>query len=315
MTAVAKIGGAVPDDAWRRWFVLLISSVGVFLAAVSTSALIIAFPTVLRELRAPIATMMWILLVVLLAICAMVPIAGRLGDIVGPAPLYKLGLWIFVLGSLGGGFARTEYHGDDLLAARVFIGIGAAFLFVNSSAILTDAFAPHGQVGLAQGVFQLAASLGSVLGPLVGGGLSEESEESWRWIFWFNVPTGGVMAILAMFVVKDHRKPVKKSAKEHFRSFDWVGAVCCTLGLILLLLAGIQAVAPDPVLSQKGPLAGLIVAGCISGVIFIADQFWQDRNGGIPLIPPSVFKNRVFTATTIAGTLMSFARNSITCEC
>lgn len=73
----------VQHEAWRRWVVLFVSAMGVFMATVSTSALVIAFPTIIKELRVPIATMMWILLVPLLMICAVVPIAGKLGDVFG----------------------------------------------------------------------------------------------------------------------------------------------------------------------------------------------------------------------------------------
>lgn len=80
------------------------------------------------------------------------------------------------------------------------------------------------------------------------------------------------------------------------------------LGLILLLLAMIQAVAPDPTLSQPGPLAGLLVGGCVSGIIFIVAQFYAVD----PLVPPTIFLNKTFAVTTAAGTFMSFIRNSIT---
>lgn len=104
------------------------------------------------------------------------------------------------------------------------------------------------------------------------------------------------------------RPPVKRTFAEHFARFDKLGAASCVLGLILLLLAMIQAVAPDPTLSQAGPLAGLIAGGCVSGVIFVASQFYATD----PLIPPTIFLNKTFTVTTAAGTFMSFIRNSVT---
>ena len=293
------------DHPWRRWIVLAISCIGVFLASVSTSALIIAFPKLIVQLETELATMMWVLLVVLLMIACVTPIAGKLGDVFGQSALYKFGYWVFLIGSLGGGLCQPANKGLDLVVARIFIGLGGAFLFTNSMAILTDAFAPFSQVGLAQGCFQLTAAMGTVLGPLVGGGLAETN---WRWIFFFNLPLGVPLAILALFTVRDMRPPVKRTFAEHYARFDKLGAVSCVLGLVLLLLAMIQAVAPDPTLSQAGPLAGLIVGGCVSGAIFIVAQFYATD----PLIPPSIFLNRTFTVTTAAGTFMSFIRNSIT---
>ena len=293
------------DHGSRRWAVLFVSSIGVFLASVSTSALIIAFPKLIIELNTQLGTMMYVLLVVLLMIACVTPIAGKLGDIFGQAPLYKFGFGLFVLGSLGGGLCQHINNGYDLVGARIVIGLGGAFLFTNSAAILTDAFAPYNQVGLAQGVFQLTAAFGTVLGPLIGGGLVQVD---WRWIFFYNVPVGGLCFLLALWAVRDTRVPVARTWDEHRRRFDWIGSITCILGLVLLLLAMIQAVAPDPVLSQPGPLAGLLVGGCASGLIFITSQFYAVD----PLIPPKIFLNRTFAATTAGATCMAFARNSVT---
>lgn len=157
------------------------------MASVSTSALVIAFPIVLVALNMTIATMMWVLLVLLLVIGAVVPIAGKLGDMVGQSTVYKIGYWLFVVGSLGAGFSSGSNKGYDLVACRVIIGIGGGLLFTNSSAILTNTFSVYGKVGLSQGVMQLSSALGTILGPLIGGGFATTS---WRWIFWFNCPPG-----------------------------------------------------------------------------------------------------------------------------
>lgn len=289
------------DFAARRWIVLFVSCVGVFLASVSTSALIIAFPTVIIALKTELATMMWVLLVVLLCIASVAPLAGKLGDVFGQAGLYKAGFGVFVLGSLGGGLSSVDAKGLDLIGARIAVGVGAGFLFTNSIAIVTDAFAPYNQVGLAQGVFQLCAALGTVLGPLVGGGLATATKDSWRWIFFFNVPSGGLCFLLALWAVRDARPPVKRTWAEHAARLDWLGAASCVLGLILLLLAMIQAVSPTPPLNSPGPLAGLIAGGCVSGAIFIAAEFYATD----PLVPPRLFLNWSFTVTTLAGTFMA----------
>jgi MFS family permease len=176
-----------PSVPLRAWLVLIIASFGVFIASVSTSALIIAFPVLLMDLNMTISSLMWVLLVVLLMIGAVVPTAGKLGDIFGQARIFQVGYWCFVIGCLGSGFVQKANQGNDLVACRVITGLGAAMLFTNSVAILTTEFAPYNKVGLTQGIFQLCAALGIVLGPLIGGGLADAD---WRWIFWFNVPPG-----------------------------------------------------------------------------------------------------------------------------
>lgn len=176
-----------PEVPLRSWIMLAVSCFGVFMASVSTSALIIAFPTLLVDLNMSLAVTMWVLLVLLLVMGAVVATAGKLGDILGQATIYKIGYWCFIIGSLGAGFSSAKNKGYDLIACRVVIGFGAALLFTNSSAILTTAFAPYNKVGLSQGFFQLSSASGAVLGPLIGGALAETN---WRWIFWYNVPAG-----------------------------------------------------------------------------------------------------------------------------
>jgi len=291
----------------RAWIVLLISSIGVFLASVSTSALVIAFPVLILKLEITMATMMWILLCVLLIIAGVVGIAGKLGDILGQATLYKFGYITFILGSLGGGLCTKGHNGKDLVAARCILGFGAAFLFTNSSAILTNEFSRYGKVGLSQGVFQLHSALGMVLGPLIGGAFADTT---WQWIFFFNLPIGGPCALLSLWAVQDSKIITpKKSLKEFSSSFDWIGAIFYPTGLVLILVAMLQGVVPDPVLSEKGPLTGLIVSGCTCGIIFLIDQFYATD----PIFPPKMFfASKVFSVTVVASTCVAFARYSIT---
>jgi MFS family permease len=220
-TATPPIAKSAPTAHPRaRWFVLFVSAFGVLLASIQTSALIIAFPDLVRELHTTLTTMIWVLLVVMLVIAAIVPLAGRLGDMFGQAKLYNMGFIIFTISSLLSGFCTTENKGTDLIGYRVIMGLGAAFLFTNSGAILTDAFAPYNQVGLAQGVFGLAASLGTILGPVLGGVLAVKD---WRWIFWMNVPIGGACCIMGLLTVKDAKKPKTEtdSKKTSWSPFTW----------------------------------------------------------------------------------------------
>eukprot|EP01034_Spumella_vulgaris_P040418 gene40418-49989_t len=276
------------------------------MASISSTALIVAFPKLLSELDSTISTMMWILLSLMLLVAGSVGIVGKLGEVFGQATLYKFGLFMFTLGSFIAGFADRKYKGEDLLGARVIIGFGAAFLFTNSSAILTNAFAPYNKVGLCQGVFQLSSACGMVVGPVVGGGFAQVD---WRWIFFWNVPVGGLCTLLSLWYVRDVNFKLTKTWSQIAHDFDWIGAIFYPTGLSLILVAMIQGVSPTPSLSNTPALITLIVVGAFCGIIFIIDQFFARD----PLIPPEIFlKNRVFTVTTICGTCMAFVRNSIT---
>lgn len=117
---------AVPQDAKQEssvkidptstiplkcWVILFISCMGVLMASVSSTALIIIFPTLLIELDASISTVMYILIMMMLVVAGVVGIAGKLGDIFGQATLYKLGMFVFTLGSFIAGFANKKYQG------------------------------------------------------------------------------------------------------------------------------------------------------------------------------------------------------------
>mmetsp|Transcript_25181 Transcript_25181/g.22903 ORF Transcript_25181/g.22903 Transcript_25181/m.22903 type:complete len:146 (-) Transcript_25181:12-449(-) len=143
------------------------------MASVSTSALVIAFQVVLIDLDMTITTMMWVLLNLLLLLACIVPTAGKLEDMFGQTNIYIFGYWVFVLGSLGGGFVQKKNQGYDLIAARIVIGFGAALLFTNSSAIITNYFTPYSKVGLAQSVLQMFSAMGIIFGPLIGGGFAQ----------------------------------------------------------------------------------------------------------------------------------------------
>ena len=198
-----------PPPAWRgRWAVLAISCTGILLSSVSTSALVVAFPRLSEDLNVPLNSMLWVLLSVMVVICATAQIAGKLGDAFGQARLYTCGFALFTLGCLLSGFSSPSAAGADLIGYRVLTGVGAAVLFVNSGAILADAFAPYHQVGLAQGAFQATLSAGVVLGPVVGGVLAVID---WRWLFFVNVPVGVVCTAAALCVVRDARSRPRRA--------------------------------------------------------------------------------------------------------
>src|SRR5260370_8594633 len=141
---------------------------------------------------------MWVLLGYLLIVTVLTPIIGRLADMWGRKRFYNSGFIIFTVGSLIAGLAQPQFHGADLILGRVVQGVGAALLVTNSTVIVTDAFR-KGQVGLGLGINQIAGAAGFLIGPIVGGLLTEWS---WRGVLLFNVPFGifwcfcGIWALL-----------------------------------------------------------------------------------------------------------------------
>src|SRR6266699_1415829 len=196
-----------------QWTALSVTTVGALLASIQGSALLIALPNILTELHTTFFTIMWVLIGYLLITTVLTPVIGRLADRWGRKRLYKWGFVMFALGSLVAGVAQPQFHGGDLIVGRVIQGIGGALLVTNSTAIVTDAFR-KGQVGLGLGINQIAGAAGFLVGPIIGGLLTEWS---WRWVFLFNVPLGIFGVIWGIWRL---REPVR-SMVERKQRIDW----------------------------------------------------------------------------------------------
>ena len=239
-----------------KWTALSVTTVGALLAAIQGSALLIALPNIMAELHASFLTIMWVLLGYLLITTVMTPIIGRLADMWGRKSLYNSGFLLFGLGSLACGLAQPQFHGSDMIVGRVIQGLGGALMITNSTAIVTDAF-KKGQVGLGLGVNQIAGAAGFLIGPVLGGLLTQFS---WRWVFLFNVP----LAIFgSLWGIWRLRESVRLEAHQHI---DWFGAITLTLGLTGILL-GLSMLA-FPLIPLPAIYAMLIV-GAISLLVFL----------------------------------------------
>jgi MFS family permease len=174
--------------------------------------------------------------------------------------MYNSGFVFFTIGSLIAGLAQAQFHGTDLIAGRVIQGIGAALLITNSTVIVTDAFR-KGQVGLGLGVNQIAGAAGFLIGPIIGGLLTEFS---WRWVFLFNVPIGIFGALWGNWRLREPVRPL-----EH-QTIDWFGTFSLSIGLFGLLLA--LTMFAFPILPQP-VIITIFIIGLISLVLFAAIEW------------------------------------------
>src|SRR6266849_9499631 len=270
-----------------QWIALSVTTVGALLASIQGSALLIALPNILTELHATFLTIMWVLIGYLLITTVLTPLIGRLADIWGRKRLYISGFIIFAIGSLIAGLAQPQFHGGDLILGRVIQGIGGALLVTNSTAIVTDAFR-KGQVGLGLGVNQIAGAAGFLIGPIIGGLLTELS---WRWVFLFNVPLGIFGAIWGIWRL---REPLQPSVQR--QPMDWFGAIFLAAGLAGLLLGlSLQAF---PILPTATTNAVLIV-GIVCLVLFIVIE----PRVKVPLVQLRLFRSRLFALAILSGLL------------
>src|SRR6201994_1145171 len=189
-TAARRRLGVDAGHANYKWWALSCTSLGMLLATINSGTLIIALPDLARELHTSILSLGWVILSYMISSTVLVLFAGRLSDLFGRKQAYVGGFVLFALASLGAGFAAD---GTVLIAWRILQGIGAAFLFANSAAVVTDAF-PREQLGLAMGTNTMVAAIGLVIGPVLGGALVLIS---WHWVFWFNVPVALIGSLWA----------------------------------------------------------------------------------------------------------------------
>src|SRR3954462_1634445 len=228
-----------------KWWALSCTSVGVLLSTINSGTLIIALPDLERSLGTSLLSLVWVILAYMIASTVLVVSAGRLSDLFGRRRAYVLGFLIFTAASLGAGFAGD---GTQLIVWRVLQGIGGAFLFANTGAIVTDAF-PREQLGLAMGTNTMVAAVGLVIGPVLGGVLVAIS---WHWVFWFNVPLGLIASFWAGKVLHEVGRT------DHAHDLDLLGTTFFVAGLPGLPLAiskGGLSGGNDPVVS-----GGLIAA-------------------------------------------------------
>src|SRR5579859_644685 len=181
----ARVAGAPPTERDHyKWTVLSNTTLGVFMAALDGSIVIISLPAIFRGIRLdPLAAgnigyLLWMLMGYLVVTAVLVVTFGRLGDIFGRVRMYNAGFAVFTLASIG--LSLTWSTGSsgalELIVLRVVQGVGGALLMANSTAILTDVFGPH-ERGMSLGVNMIAGIAGSFIGLVLGGVLADVN---WR---------------------------------------------------------------------------------------------------------------------------------------
>jgi EmrB/QacA subfamily drug resistance transporter len=288
MPRVRRRPGVSSDHEHYKWWALSCTSLGMLLATINSGTLIIALPDLETALDTSILALVWVILAYMIASTVLVLMAGRLSDVFGRKRPYVAGFVLFGVASLGAGFAPD---GTTLIAWRVLQGIGGAFLFANSSALVTDAF-PREQLGLAMGTNTMVAAIGLVLGPVLGGALVAIS---WHWVFWFNVPFTALGAIWAALVLRELAKP------DEVRGLDPLGTATFVVGLTGLVLG-----------LSRGGISGwgdpLTIGALIAGALLLPLFVVIERRRRAAMLDLSIFANRMFAAATAAAFINGLSR-------
>lgn len=272
----------------NRWWVLVSVALFTFMSTLDSSIVNIALPTISDNLVVPMNQVEWVVSVYLIVVCACLLLFGKIADSVGKIKIYKLGTWIFTIGSL---LCGINHSFAFLLLARVVQAVGASMTMATNSGIATEVF-PMNERGRALGIIGSFVSLGAIAGPGIGGILL--ARLPWSYIFWINVPVG-----LATILIGSHYLPQDIHASHD--KIDFSGFISFAL-LIVGLFGGIflgQEVGYHTLI----PLL-LFALAIISGVAFV----WLEKRQAHPLIVFSIFKNKMFTISLLTAVLI-FAAN------
>jgi MFS family permease len=303
--AAAKPGRALSPR--YKWIALSNTTLGVLMATINQSIVLIALPAVFHGIGLdPLSPgntsyLLWMFMGFLVVSAVLVVSFGRLGDMFGRVRMYNLGFAIFSIASIF--LTVTWMHGAAgalwLIGWRVLQGIGGAFLFANSAAILTDAF-PANQRGLALGLNSIAAISGSFIGLVIGGALAPID---WHLIFLVSAPIGAFGTVWAYFMLRDIG--VRKHAK-----MDWWGNLLFAGGLIAVLVGityGLQPYGGHPM----GWTNPVVLAEMLGGLALLVVFVFVETKVDDPLFRISLFKVRAFAAGNIANLMLSMGRGGM----
>src|SRR6266851_1616686 len=262
------------------------------LASLDQTIVSTAMPRVIADLHG-FDRYTWVSTAYLLTSTVTVPIYGKLSDLFGRKPIFLFGVVVFLAGSALSGTAQSM---NQLILFRAFQGIGAGALIPIAITIVGDLFTPRERgkwQGLTGGVFGLSA----IIGPTLGGWITQNT--TWRWIFYVNLPIGIAALLVLIFLMPTLRGRAKDV------SIDYVGAALLVLGTVPLLLGFTFAGSQYDWLSPQ--IIGLFVGAFVALASFIVYEAWLERRGGQPIIEPSLFKNSIFSVSTLVTMIFGMA--------
>ncbi|MCD1258022.1 MFS transporter [Paenibacillus athensensis] len=277
---------------WYPWLVLTVTSLGAFLVVVNAGSLNVALPEISKHFHANAMTSSWILLSFMLVNTVLILVFGQISDIFGRKKLYLGGMALFTLASLASGFAPSA---GALIALRILQAAGGAFVVVNTTALITDAF-PPARLGTGLGINVLTASAAQLVGPVVGGLLA--AHWGWRWVFWFNVPVGVVAVLWGMWIL---RPAPGRSTRERV---DAPGGA-----LLFLALGGlVMAMSEIGELGWRNPS---VLVGLVLFAIFTPSFVWRELRAASPLLDLQLLRSRSYVMANAANFLNAFSRTAV----
>jgi EmrB/QacA subfamily drug resistance transporter len=271
----------------RRWAVTIGVMTGMFIAALEATVVGTAMPTVIASLGG-LNQYSWVFSAYLVTSTVTVPVWGKLSDLYGRRLLYQIGIAVFLLGTLLSGLSTSM---TQLIVFRAIQGLGAGALVPLGMTIIGDIFTLEERAKM-QAYFSGVWGLSSVVGPVVGGFITDQI--SWRWVFFINLPVGVLAAIIIGLALKEPKLTEKPK-------IDYAGAALLMIAISLLMLALVESATLAALLTFQNLL---LIGGAILllGLFFVVEKRASD-----PIIPFDLFKNRTVSVSVAAGFLAGVA--------
>jgi len=290
-----------------KWVALTNTTIGLLMVTINSSILLIALPNIFRGIKLnPLSPgntsyFLWILMGFLLVTSVLVVSFGRVGDIFGRVKMYTLGFAIFTTFSIL--LSVTWMTGPQaalwIIVMRVGQGVGGAFIFANSNAIVTDAF-PADERGFALGINGVAAIGGSFLGLLIGGLLAPIE---WRLVFLVSVPFGVFGTVWAYLRLHDNGTRIKAS-------IDWIGNIAFAVGLVGILVGIVYGLQPYGG-HTMGWTSPFVITSVIGGIAVMIAFIVIEHHVDDPMFQLHLFRSRAFSMGVLAGLLSALARGGL----
>jgi EmrB/QacA subfamily drug resistance transporter len=274
----------------RTGLALTVIVIGVLIAAVDTTIVVLALPELQRSLHVGVANVVWVIITYLLVITLLATQVGRLGDMFGRVRMYKAGFAVFVVGSALCALAWDEW---SMIVFRGVQGVGGALISANSGAVIADTFPPERR-GRAYGFNAVGWNIGAILGIVLGGALVTYT--SWRWVFWINVPIGIGALLLAHRVLRDR-------GERRSHRLDVAGMLLLGGGLsgVLLAMTRLATSSLDP--ANVGLLAG--------GVVLLVVFVFVERARREPMVALSIFRIPTMSPSLGASAFQALANFAV----
>ncbi len=282
----ASSGPNISIDPRARMQILFAILLGLFLSALDQTIVGTALPRVVTDLSGN-ELYTWVVTIYLLTSTITGPIYGKLSDQFGRRNLLMIGIGLFLFGSFLSGLSSDMVQ---LIAFRGIQGLGAGAIFPIALAVIGDLFTPQ-ERGKYQGLFGAVFGLSAIIGPALGGFLTDSI--SWHWVFFVNLPVGAVALAIIWRLLPAHQRTGVT------RKVDWLGVFVFTLALVPILIG----LTNKQTLEWTDPWVGGLIA---IGLVLIGVFIWVESRAAEPIIPLDLFRNRTYSISMVAAFLASF---------